>query len=329
MRKSLTKGTKGKLFLAIFFLLWSIVIGWGTFKNYNNQVVDMLQARRIYTPDTFRGSSVLLVSSIKKTDLEVEGKKFYIVEQPHGFVFVEASPEDIHIQNTLNELPQHRFLLVSGIDEWEMVRTGRRSRRKFYYITDSFREDMISEFKRLYPNADVNQLDTMHYASRSKYDSSEFWARVILIILFLVGVGLAFVTRDNIRENKKTYDWLRTKYPELAGNWQAIKQHAKLIDKRLGLYVYKDTLISWNVGVRCIDFNDIKSMRAEQVVVRHKRSVSYYYVLKIVRKKGKAIDLNFSYRFKKVTPVEINAFLDKLKELEPMLAKKIIFKNSF
>lgn len=326
MRKSLTKGTKGKLFSALFLLFWSIVLSFSFFKDYNGKVADALRRKDVYTPENFRGDSVVLISSIKKTDLEVDGKFFYIVEQPHGFVFVEATPNDSHIENSLNDLPKNRFLLVSGVDEWEYT-GSRRSRRKFYHITWRFREDMIREFQRLYPHADINQLDILHYASRSKYDTGEFWESIILIVLFLIGVGLAIITKNNILENKKTYDLLRTKYPELDGNWKAIKQHAKLSDKKLGLYVYKDSIISWNVGVRAVHFADVKRMRADKVIVQQKRGAYIYYVLKVVRKKGKAIDFKFSYRFKKITPVEINAFLEKLKTIEPALEKKIVFRK--
>lgn len=326
MRKSLTKGTKGKLFFAILLLFLGISLSLNVFKDYNSQVVDLLRNKRVYTPSNPIGQQVLLVSSIKKTDLEIDGNFFYIVESPQGFVFVETNPNDSHIQNTINNLPKHRFLLVSGVDEWEYT-GGRRSRRKFYHITWRFREDMVQEFQRLYPNADISQLNTTHYVSRPRYDKSELIGRIIAVVLCLVGVGLAIITKDNILENKKTYDLLRTLYPELDGNWQAIPQHAKLSDKKLGLYVYKDSIISWNVGVRAVNFADVKRMRADKVIVQQKRGVYIYYVLKVVRKKGKAIDFKFSYRFKKITPVEINAFLEKLKTIEPTLEKKIVFKN--
>lgn len=186
---------------------------------------------------------------------------------------------------------------------------------------------MTLEFQRLYPNADLSQLNTKLYVSRSRYDKSELLGSIFAIALFLVGVGLAFITKDNILKNKKTYDLLRTLYPELDGNWQAISQHARLSDQKLGLYVYKDSIISWNVGVRMVHFDDVKRMRADKVLVQLKRDSYVYYILKIIRKKGKAIDFQFSYRFKKVTPVEINAFLEKLKTIEPTLDKKIVFKN--
>lgn len=326
MRKSLTKGTKGKLFFAILLLFLGIYLSLNVFKDYNSQVVELLKTKRIYTPSNPNGQHVLLVSSIQKTNLEIDGKSFYLVENPSGFVFVEAKPDDEHIQNTLNDLPKHRFLLVSNVNEWEMI-GRRRSRRKFFHITRELKEDMTFEFQRLYPNGDLNQLDTSHYVSRLKYNKTELIGRIIAIVLCLLGVGLAIITRNNILENKKTYDLLRVKYPELQGNWKEIQQHAKLIDKPLGLYVYKDTLISWNVGVRCIHFDDIKKMHAHEEIVLRKRGVNIYYILKIIRKKGKPMDITFSYRFKKITPLDINAFLEKLKTLEPTLEKKIILKK--
>lgn len=326
MRKSLTKGTKGKLFFAILLLFLGINLSLSVFKDYTGQVVDLLQRAQVYTPSNNKGQQVLLVSSIQKTDLEINGKFFYIVESPSGFVFVETDPDDKHIQNTLSNLPKHRFLLVTGVDEWEMV-GSRGSRRKFFNITPNLQTDMTREFQRLYPNANLNELNTTHYLSRPRYDNTQFFGRVISIALCLIGVGLAIATINNIRENKKTYDLLRTKYPELQGNWKEITQQAKLTDKLLGLYVYKNTLISWNKGVRYIDFDDIKRMRAHEKIVQLKHGVNIYYVLRIVRKKGKNLDINFSYRFKKITPIEINAFLEKLQTIEPTLAKKIIFKQ--
>ncbi len=90
---------------------------------------------------------------------------------------------------------------------------------------------------------------------------------VLVIFLFWLGVKI-------IGENKRTYQEFYAIFPELETDPNRLEKAATFLDKRLGVAIYKGTILPYNAGVSAFSYVDLHDVE----------SISYRYEYRHVRR---------------------------------------------
>lgn len=169
---------------------------------------------------------------------------YFIVTESNQVLLLEASAGD----KTLRKMSENYLSLA---DNPERVT-----------VQGFFEEKVVSDIlnqMKLKPDFKEKVRKDVYLSS---YQVDEDRRKATFISLLLGGIGLFLLGIGVFRflSNQKTYQGLYKEYPELAENFNRLRE-AEFFDEELGLALYKNHFISFRQNIKAIDLRTIQGLR--------------------------------------------------------------------
>ena len=262
MKKSYLRGTRLKIFFAIFFVLFSIASTISLYKDYiRSAEVQYKEGKQFPKASWYTFIKVEALEELDITDDSLnDNKKFYMLQHEHGFVMLKASKEDVKKLIQSNDIPNDKIIDLKDKNIYSRVNAIFERESKWEKINIS------PELKEKFENAAEHSLifrgsvsDDYSSKLREKPFLSNYYLEVPRIGYYIGAYGAEVVfllipflliksVIKNIRKNKAEYEELFIEYPETERDLDILVREAKYINKKLKVLIYKDALILYGRG---------------------------------------------------------------------------------
>ena len=262
MKKSYLRGTRLKIFFAIFFVLFSIASTISLYKDYiRSAEVQYKEGKQFPKASWYTFIKVEALEELDITDDSLnDNKKFYMLQHEHGFVMLKASKDDVKKLIQSNDIPNDKIIDLKDKNIYSRVNAIFERESKWEKINIS------PELKEKFENAAEQSLiyrgsglDNYSSKLREKPFLSNYYLEVpgigyyigaygAEVVFLLIPFFLIKSVIKNIRKNKAEYEELFIEYPEAERDLDILVRGAKYINKKLKVLIYKDALILYGKG---------------------------------------------------------------------------------
>lgn len=274
------------------------------------------------------GNLALKVLNIVGTRIRVDDQIFYVVETDDRIVLLESSINDEDLKYILDNKYRlekgNYYLAVQVVHETES-RGSKGSRRTAYNITPEFLRDVEEEIKF---NFEVNKMKEKNkelvrteYVSLYRYKKGVIFSFWFGIVMLAISAGILAYIYYKVKTNIREYRELDEVYPELAGDFSAIRDYAEFKDEKLKLIVYKGSMITYYKGFSITKLSDIRSIDVIEEVNGRFEFLNYTISLKYLDGKSERWRIK---KIRKKTREHLNVFKEFISENYPDLKIKII-----
>lgn len=326
---------KNRLSGTFWPIFWFVVFGYFAFSLIGSIFITNQEAARNNLEDgevygkNGSGNLALKVLNIAETRIRVDDQIFYVVETDDRIVLLESSINDEDLKYILDNKYRLEeggyYLAVEVVPETERRKSGRYSRRTVYNITPELlrdvEEDIKYDFEVNKMKKNNKELVRTEYVSLYRYKNGinfSFWFGIVMLT---ISAGILAYIYYKVKTNIREYRELDEAYPELAGDFSAIRDYAEFKDEKLKLIVYKGSLITYYKGFSITKLSDIRSIDIVEEVNGRFEFLNYTIRLKYFYGESE------KWRIKKVrkkTREHLNVFKEFMSEKYPDLKIKII-----
>lgn len=255
------------------------------FYTFQEEIQEFISEGKVYGNIEKHDEGAIKVLDISATNIRVDDQIFYIVETNDRLVLLESNKNDEDLKyildNKYNLEQKDYYLAVEVVPESER-KGSRGSRRTVYNITPEFiravEDDIEYNFEVNKMKERGKELVTFEYVSLKKYKESidgGFW---MALIFSLIGLAVAYYIYRKIKTNIREYKELENFYPELVGDFAAIRDYAEFKDEKLKIIIYKDGLIAYYKGFSITRLSDVGSIEVLETVTRGKGKRYEYHI---------------------------------------------------
>jgi len=273
MKKSYLRGTRLKIFFAIFFVLFSIASTISLYKDYiRSAEVQYKEGKQFPKVSWYTIIKVEALEELDITDDSLnDNQKFYMLQHEHGFVMLKASKDDVKKLIQSNDIPNEKLIdlkdkdIYSRVDAiFERGSKGRKNispelKEKFKNaaensslirarVSDIVNEIVIKKSIDDYSSKLREKPFLSNYYLTVPVKGSDVGAYAMEVVFLLIPFFLIKSVIKNIRKNKAEYEELFIEYPEAERDLDILVRGAKYINKKLKVLIYKDALILYGKG---------------------------------------------------------------------------------
>ncbi|MBS4749562.1 hypothetical protein GMA11_06295 [Granulicatella sp. zg-ZJ] len=308
MRKQRLKGTKIKLLISFFAIIFSCSAVSDIFQSNEQLAKDAYDKGQVYKQYTllYANPVAIKVFDIDKTSIEINETTLYLIKHEYGYVMLAAEKNNtivrdlFHRKQSLKEQPA--YVMTTFVPTVEKV--GRRSKRLFTNVT----VDLYTDFLRAVPK---DAIIGSEYVSLKRFNDSQVVKHLIGFGGIIISIFLWITCTKRIKQNLKMYTIFEEYFPEVTFGYGIIASNASYKDKKLHLYVYKDTLIVNQKSFIFIPLEEIASINYTTYIRKVKNSTVTIFQLSVKKTNRQTISLVENARNLKLRVVLFYEYLEK------------------